>query len=492
MNINRELGSGNTVKKVFKHGSVYLFVSVLSKGMGLLLLPVYTRYLSPEEYGILSTVLSFGGILGIMMSLRIDGAFSRYFFEYNADLGELRKLFSTCFWFTLGLGTVVYAFSLVYSYFYLSKKLGIEFFPIIVAGFLTPLFTQMALLGTLYYKQTHRSSIVGKAQVLFLIVNHCVAVFLLVTTDLTVSARILPSLLAAMLMSAYYINLNIKNKLLGFEFDQKTLFHILPFTLALLPAIASSWINNLSDRIILSVYGEFSATGIYSVGYEIGRSIAYISIPIIAAYTPIMFAKLTENYEEGLKSLSNPILGMFWLMTIIFVSLAIFSNQILYVFASEKFQTANSILMILLFSSYIGSQYVIFANLLGFHKKIMILSAVGIVSSTVNLVLNLIFIPKYGMYAAALSTLASTMVYSGLIIYFGFKYSKPSIDWSGIAKTIIVASSVLLFNEYISTNIADATQLAFRIMLIPALFIMTYIFKIFDNPVQMLRNSIAK
>lgn len=481
MKNNEDIGAGSSIYKIVKHGSVYLTISILGKGITFLLLPIYTRYLSPADYGIFSTIMSTGALLSLFMSLRLDAAFGRYYFEYNSNPEELRNLFSSCFLFVLALGLVVYFLSLILGYVYYHRIIQIQFFPLIFLGFLIPLLSQITLLSTLYYQQTHQSKIVGGVQIVSLVVINILTVLLLMTTNMKINALIIPACIGAFITCVYYIVLNVKKGLLALKFDRSILFNILPFSLAIIPGELANWVNNLSDRILLSIYGPVSETGLYSIGYEIGKGLSLVTMAIGMVYTPIMYARLSENYTAAIQSLRKPILGLFWLMAGLAFFACIFAKDILSMFAGKEFQGASTVLVIIIFTYFLGGQYILFANILGYRKKMLLLSSISIISAILSLTSNIIFIPMYGKMAAAWTTFASVLFYSLLVIYFGYRESRPEIDWSGMFKVCIVILTMLLL--YNLLEYCGPSKLIFigKLLLIPLSIILTIILKIFGS-----------
>ena len=72
--ITTDIHKGNWGNKIFKKGKWYLLSSIFTKGLSILLLPVYTYYLSTEEFGILQTLSAVAGILPMFISLALDRA----------------------------------------------------------------------------------------------------------------------------------------------------------------------------------------------------------------------------------------------------------------------------------------------------------------------------------------------------------------------------------------------------------------------------------
>jgi O-antigen/teichoic acid export membrane protein len=479
--INKNISTGSTLQKVLRHGSVYLFVSFLGKGIGILMLPVYTRLLSPEDYGHLSTIMSIGSVVGIFMSLQVDAAYSRLFFEYNKDLNKLKTLLSTCFWFTLGWGFFVYLMSIWYIYLFSYQLNFSGLFFLVVIGVLSPLFSKIGLIGVLFFKQTHQSKIFATGQIMVLVIAHTLSIILLLNTELKAAARLIPDLIATITVAFYYTTLNQKKGLLGFTFDVDVLKKLLTYGLAILPGVAASWIYGLSDRILLSSLRTFQETGIYSVGYELGRIIPMVNLAIFMAYKPIMFSKLTENFTQGLKSLAKPFTALYFSHGLIAILVVIFSKDIVSLFTDKEFHSASGILAIITVSFFIASQTAIYQNILEFKKKILTLSGIVAISGFANLALNLIFIPKYGMYAAAYTTLAAFSINTTLIIYIARREAKPQLDYRSLAKVTLIFLTIIGFYLFCSKiDFAYATLTA-KLLIIPLTILLTIKLSIFDN-----------
>ncbi len=74
-----------SIKSIFKHTAVYGISSSLNRAAGFFLIPVYTRYLEPEEYGILALCQAMISLLTILFEMGMNSALLRYFFEYDRE-----------------------------------------------------------------------------------------------------------------------------------------------------------------------------------------------------------------------------------------------------------------------------------------------------------------------------------------------------------------------------------------------------------------------
>ena len=97
MNSNN-IHHGNQFKKILIHAPWYFLSDVLMKLSGLILMPVYTTYLSPEDYGILNTLYAFSNLLPLFISLSLESSFSRYYFhEKTISARNVKELYSHAF-----------------------------------------------------------------------------------------------------------------------------------------------------------------------------------------------------------------------------------------------------------------------------------------------------------------------------------------------------------------------------------------------------------
>lgn len=83
------------LKNLAKHFLNYSFAQILTKAMGFLLIPLYTRYLLPADYGIVSTLAAITGILVVFYEMGQRNSWIRFYYDYHGDKKELKEYFGT-------------------------------------------------------------------------------------------------------------------------------------------------------------------------------------------------------------------------------------------------------------------------------------------------------------------------------------------------------------------------------------------------------------
>lgn len=75
--------------KVLFNSGIYTITSIFQKGIGFILLPLFTIYMTSEDYGIVSIVNSFVQVLSLLFTLSLNGAVQRYYYKYKDELEKI-------------------------------------------------------------------------------------------------------------------------------------------------------------------------------------------------------------------------------------------------------------------------------------------------------------------------------------------------------------------------------------------------------------------
>jgi len=133
-------------KKLIENSLIYSGLQVLQGGIGFLLLPIYVRFLTPEDYGIVSVISSVVAFLGVFYLLGLNGAVYRYYFDFKNDQEQMKRFWGTVITFLLALSLIFTLILLFFGKFIFRLFLGnIEFYPYMFFGIIgiafVPLFT---------------------------------------------------------------------------------------------------------------------------------------------------------------------------------------------------------------------------------------------------------------------------------------------------------------------------------------------------------------
>ncbi|MBT3261228.1 oligosaccharide flippase family protein [bacterium] len=481
--MTKYIHSGSHIKTLLKNSSWYFISSILSKGLGIILMPIMTRLLTTTDYGLLSNLNAIIGFVTVFISLYIDSAFNRFYFEHNESQKSLKEYISTFFWFVTFWGAFVTFILIIVSKFYLASLYSIKFFPLLFGASIIPLFIQLAAFGSHYLRNNLKIKLIVIPNLVISILTIIVSIFLIIKFDLGVVGRFYGILLGVFLSFIYFTFILIQKKLIIFYLDKKLIIAGLKYSLPLVPLALSSWITQLSDRIILTYYTDFSETGLYDVAYKASLTLRIFTESIFQVYSPMMISMYTHDKEAFRSKLKKFIPQFNWIMLFAAFYLAILSKEIIIILTGSKFHSAYTLVPIIVFAYYISSHQKYFGSIFGLKKKTY-LSTVGyFLQALINLTLNIIFIPILGKVAAAWSTFFSLFfltIWSG---FWFFKWESVKIEWNKIIKTFLIL--IIVYIVYLGINTVfkyTAVPMFFIKLLItaPVILFFTYKFEIIN------------
>ena len=223
----------------------------------------------------------------------------------------------------------------------------------------------------------------------------------------------------------------------------------LKFGLPLVPTALLGWITSSSDRYLIGFFSSSQMVGIYSAAYNIGAIVGFFGVPLQI----ILFPTISKLYEEGkdqeMKTYLAYSLKYFLLFTIPSIfGLCILSKQIVLIMTRPEFvaQGTQVLPIVAVGALFYGLYGAIFAWILIVAKRTRLVFVLVSLSAAMNLVLNVIFIPDYGIIAAAITTLIAYLALLSFTIYFSRQYIKFEIPYDFIGKSVLaslVMTSVL-------------------------------------------------
>jgi len=216
------------------------------------------------------------------------------------------------------------------------------------------------------------------------------------------------------------------------------------------------WILTLSDRYILKFFRGAQEVGIYSASYAIGeKSILLLVSLFTLAATPLAM-RIWEKEGEEKSRIFNTNLTRYFLLICLpaVVGISILAKPILSILTGQEYFMGYTILPFVALSIFLNGSTIGFGNGLGYYKKTKYIMWPLIIGGLVNLGLNFIFIPKYGYFAAATTTLIGYIVMVGLEIYFSRKFFIWKFPLKSLGK-ISCASGIMGGSIYYLNNITN-------------------------------------
>lgn len=209
----------------------------------------------------------------------------------------------------------------------------------------------------------------------------------------------------------------------------------------------SYWVVASVDRYIIGFFLGVLFVGYYAPAYSIGMLLVFFIIPVTSILTVVLPKFFDDNNLEEVKKYLSYSLKYFLLMMVPAVfGLSVLSRRLLIIFSTEEIaDNAYFVVPFVAASTLVYGLACFFNQILVLVKKTKIIAIIWIIAAFLNLGLNIILIPKFGIIAAAITTFLSYFCAFILIWYFAFKEFQFKIDWNFMAKSIAASILMVLF-----------------------------------------------
>jgi len=221
----------------------------------------------------------------------------------------------------------------------------------------------------------------------------------------------------------------------------------LSFGLPTVPGGLAAWIVGSSDRYLIGILLGTTYVGYYNPAYSLGSMIIMLMTPINFVLVSVLAKHYDDNRMDLVQSIFKYSLKYFLILAIpASLGISLLSKPLLEMLstkdiARESYMVTPLIAFgMLLFSS--GAGIINFSLYLAKKTKILMIN--WILAASVNLALNLVFIPKWGIIGAALATALAYAIGFIYSIYFSTKYFKLSFDAFSLIK-IVISSVIMAF-----------------------------------------------
>ena len=381
-----------------------------------------TRYLTPDDYGIVAV---FGVMVSLFMpfiGMNAHGAYSRAYFA--PDRFDSAKYMGTVIVFSLATWVVACAifgiFRTPFSALFTFPSEWMWAVPVVALGTLLP---QIVQVSWQVREQPRSYGIFQNARTLSEVGG---ALLFVVLLGMGWQGRVLSRVFVSVLFACVGLYILVRKQWLVFSFDKNYLSHALCFGIPLIPHSLAGILNTSIDRLFITHMVGIADTGLYTVGYQIGTVIGLAATAFNQAYVPWLFRKLNMNSEqEKIKIVKFTYLYFFVIISaaIIFGALAPFLMSVL---VGVQFQgSAMYVIWIALGYAFQGMYYMV-GLFICYAEKNYFLSIGTTCGCLINVILNFLLIRSYGAVGAAIATSMTYVCIFFLIWFLGNKaYPMP-------------------------------------------------------------------
>jgi len=464
-------------KRLSSQTIIYGLGDAVIKAISFFLIPLYTRLLTKDQVGDIALLNYIELILILILSLGLNSAVLKVFHDYETDKDK-KQVFSTAFIFS-GFVAILILVILFFNVDILSKLIFESSENSIYLKFVigSVLFNIFRLLALAYYRSIEKPLNYSILNILHFITLVGLNIFHVLYLKQEILGAVKSSLYTAIFL--FVIVTIVIFRKTGFGFSKIMLSKLLQFGLPIVPGTVASWMLTISDRYLLNWFTTSAEVGLYDIAYKLGMIINMVLVmPFRTAWLPFVFS--IQKKEEANKIYAGALTYFLFIATFIFLMISLFSKEIiLIVTTSEYLNGAKAIPLISLAYIFFGLYYIVDIGILLKVKTIYYTIITGI-GAVVNIGLNIIFIPKFGMMAAAVNTLIAYFLLFVLMYRVSGRIYPIGYEKIRILKIISVGLILYLIGNFISVN-SLMLSIMIKILLLLSFPIFLYILNFFRS-----------
>lgn len=412
---------------------------VLSRGIGFFLLPLYTRILSPADYGVFDLFVIVGGFVSLTVAMEISQAIARFYPDAKKT-GQGPHYASTGLWFSVLMYGLFLCVALPFSRELSLLISGVEGYEVAFRLALAYFFVN----GVFLYVQSQlrwdlKSRQFAVTSMIVTVVTTVTSVFLAWFLSMGLSG-ILLGMISGVLLGGGYGLFQLRGTFFPYM-NAAMLKEMLSFSLPLVPSGIFVFITYYADRIMINHYLGLDEVGIYGVGFRIASVIGLLIAGFQGALTPLVF----NSYKnpETPSHIATIFQIFVALSLVIFTGLSLFAQEALVLMTTEPFYAAAPLVPLMVSSALLSAMYV-FAPGISIAKKTHLIVWINLIAACINILMNVIFIPIWGVLGAAFSTFFANCAIFIMYMYFSQKYYTVPHDWRRIITVAALCGTIVL------------------------------------------------
>lgn len=403
--INKLIQKYKNLQAPVKASLWFLVCGFLQKGISMITTPVFTRVMTDVEYGRFSVYNSWLSIVQIIVSLNLAaGVYTRGLVKNEEDqkafTSSMLGLSSTCIivWFAI--------YILFHNFFNDIFELSTV---LMIAMFLEIWATAAYQFWSNRERVNYRYKKLVALTMTYVIARPALGIFMIlrVDSDFQAEARVFTATFVnIILFSVLYFSMLHQGKRF---FDKKYWLYALKFNLPLVPHYLSQIVLSQSDKVMINAYCGSATVAYYSVAYTLSMVLQILNSSVSGTMNPWIYKSLRDGKAKNIGATSYPILLVIAFCNFVVIAIA---PEILTVLAPSNYQSALSVIPPVTASVYFMFLYNLFATFEYYYEKTQYVMTASIIGAVLNIVLNAIFIPRFGYSAAGYTTLACYILYA--------------------------------------------------------------------------------
>jgi O-antigen/teichoic acid export membrane protein len=436
--------SDNIINKLLKQVSMYFSSGVLVSLGGFLSFPIWTRVFTEAEYGQMSLAFVTLGLIVVLSKFGMQRAAIRFYSEFkeNKRDQDIKFYYTTGFAGVLVISLIVAFIFIIFVEFSPVWKFDDQFKSLLRCLALLIIFEPVIniFLSFLRAEQNvklHSIIRVTRRYSKLIVTLIFVLVFKLGLLGFFLGCVLSDGIFALLLFILFLQQRKIRRK----NFSLSLLKESIAFGLPLIGLELSALLLTTGDRYLIQYFLGSAAVGIYSVSTNLTAYIVdFFAEALRLAVMPLFISLWEKKGEQETQLFLSSVFRIYFMIGIpIIFALSFIGRDLVILIASEKFEAGHIILPFIVTGYVIHKANFLYGAGLYIKKKTITLSIIIFGSAIINIILNIILIPIFGLLGAAMTTLTAYLLEALLLIKISFQTVSFKIPVYTLLKYIAIS-----------------------------------------------------
>jgi O-antigen/teichoic acid export membrane protein len=443
------------LQELLRHSAIYGLGSIVARVVAVLLLPLYTRYLSPSDYGLIETLVALSAVLTALVAQAMKSAFFRFYFD-SAEPERRLLVVRTAFWYVLAAST-----TLLIAGVALAQPISWLLFDtrshdsLVIAAFVGLWAAMNYEQMTSLFRVEQRSTAYVAATLTNVAITIAATVLLVVVFDKGPLGVLVGNVTGT--LAVYAALLAYNHRALGMQFDRTLLREMNRFGLPLVPSAVALWLTNFSDRFFLVKLADAHEVGLYSIGVRVASATVLLLTAFRMAWPA--FAYSIEDDREARRTYSFVLTYVVFVCCWLALALGLLAPWIVKLITTRPFYPAENVVAPLAFGVAAFGAYVVVQIGTGRARQTRSNWLVTGAAAVVNVALNLALIPQYGRMGAAVGMVSAyTLLFVGMAWRAHRVFPVP-YQWRRVATLGLAAAGLTVLGKLLDVPLGLALAL---------------------------------
>ena len=430
------------LRRLATTGAAYTAASILSKVIAVALLPLYTRYLTTEDYGAAEILFAAVVTASIIVRLGLIEAILRFYYLPDEDPKRVvSSTFAGLFWLSTLGALVALPFAAPLSELLLPhpEKLGgsaPELVRIAIVGLWV--LTMWEYMLTLF-RLEERARAFFVTTILNVVAAIALTVVLVVGREEGARGLLIGSYASGAAFVVVLIALQWRR--LSLRFDPALLRRLFRFGLPTMPAEVSLYALNFVDRLIIVRSLGLAEAGLYSLGVKFAQAVNVLVRGFQLAWPPLAYS--IRDDDEARRTYATVVTLFVAGCAFVVTGMWLFSRWIVRALAAPKFFDSYEVIGLIAAAVTLYALYLVLVVILGRTGRTEFNLPAAIAALVVNVALNLLLVPQLEIVGAALALVASYLVVLGLMYVFTQRLFRVPYEWGRLLRVVLSVAAIV-------------------------------------------------